>query len=154
MFRLQIVLEISSVEKLHLAHTKFTSSSFTITGVVVAQICLGLKKFRPKRFCIDFLADLEHYKKKQICDHIICCVFVNHTECMWRVLIYNRSVENWIEQFALKCRRERDNPSVSCARNTPPINEKPHNNSCNERLNARIYLPVKCNNRYTESTSA
>ena len=56
---------------------------------------------------------------------------------------------NWTIYFEMQ--NLRDNPSRNCARNTPPINEKPHNNSCNERLNALIYL-VKCNNRNTEST--
>ena len=56
---------------------------------------------------------------------------------------------NWTIYFEMQ--NLRDNPSRNCARNTPPINEKPHNNSCNERLNTLIYL-VKCNNRNTEST--
>ena len=155
MFRLQIVLEISSVEKLHLAHTKFTSSSFTITGVVVARICLGLKKFRPKKFLLIFTLIWNIIRRNKFVTTLFV-VFLWITLSACGVYWFTTGPSKTELNNLLWNAEERETIHLWAVRGTrPPINEKPpDNNSCNERLNARIYLPVKYNNRNTESTSA
>ena len=141
MFRLQIVLEISSVEKLHLAHTKFTSSSFTITGVVVvvvAQICLGLKKFRPKKFLLIFSLIWNIIRRnKFVTTLFVVFLWITLSACgvFWFTTGPSKTeLNNLLWNAEVR---------QSIWGNTPPRNEKQHNSGSLQRPNAHE-VSIRC----------